>query len=134
MRNDNLGVMRCVAFLVALSACLPMAVHAENLWWAISFERTKIDYYTINTSYGAAWNYPTAIDAANAAYKECQRKARNPHNCEIPSDTPAIQFDDTCFLVYWTDGHGYDWFEMFKRDKATRSRRVKNVELIQCGE
>lgn len=126
--------MRCVVFLVALSAGLPMAALGESLWWAISFEHTKIDDSTLNTSYGAAWNYPTAIEAANEAYQACQKKARHPHNCQTPSDTPAIQFDDTCFLVYWTDDHGYDWFEMAKRDQVTRSRSVKNVELIQCGE
>ena len=60
--------------------------------------------------------------------KSVRERHAIPTTVKLPSDTTAIQFDDTCFLLYRMDDHGYDWFELSKRDKAKEQKR-KNVEF-----
>ena len=140
MRKHGFLVMNCCVLLLLMAACLPPSAHAEEeLWWAISFERTA----GRKPAYGAAWNFKTREEAEIAAHKACGKKSSNPRNCEQVGDMGSGRMNNGECEVIVAHDQGYSTYGIYNnerqkafarasRDDYGRPLRSK-FELMICG-
>ena len=124
-------VFAALAALAFTIGALPEA-HAEETWYAISFEQTKIGPTTYNTAYGACWNASTRARVATCAYEQCQEYATNPRNCEPPNSVAYGTFQNRCIVIYystWTEVTNYNYFETYNDGGKEAKDRLDQQRL-----
>lgn len=102
---------------------------ADDTWWALSFEYTRIGNADYRTAYGMSWRVRTIERAQILAYEECQKGATS--SCEAPGEMAAGAFSDICIAVTVNrDGPtDYDSFNTYNDGGREARDRIADLRV-----